>query len=181
MLTLTVPGIEHFDTEKKEFVTIGDFVIELEHSLVSLSKWEEIYEKPFLSNDDKTNEEIFSYIKIMTLTPEVPPEVFERLSKDNLEAINEYLNAKRTATWFNDTPNAPRSREVITAELIYYWMTSFQIPMEPFQHWHLNRLFTLIKVHNLKNAKPKPMGKQEALARQRELNAQRRAKLGSSG
>lgn len=180
MLTVRVLGPEVFDNSKQMFDTEGDVVLDLEHSLVSLSKWESEFEKPFLSTDDKSLNEVIRYIQHMTLTPNVPEEVFHRLSEDNFNAINRYINAKMSATWFNEQPGAPKSREVITAELIYYWMTVFNIPFEC-ENWHLNRLFTLIKVCNLKQAKPKKMSRAEAAARQRELNAQRRSQLGSKG
>jgi hypothetical protein len=180
MLTVTVPGTEMFDETTQEFVTVGDAVLELEHSLVSLSKWEQIYEKPFLGQAEKTTEEVFEYVKCMTLTPEVPEEVFHRLSEENLSAINTYLEAKMTATWFHEAPGAPRTRETVTSELVYFWMITFQIPFEC-QYWHLNRLFTLIRVCNVKNAKPKKMSRSEIAARNRELNARRKAELGTTG
>lgn len=180
MLTIVVPGTEMFDETKQEFVTEGDVTIRLEHSLVSLSKWESIYEKPFLGSNNKTTEEVLEYIKCMTITHNIAPEVYQNLSEGNLEDINSYIEAKMTATWFHDPPGAPASRDVITAELIYYWMITFQIPWEC-EKWHLNRLFTLIRVCNLKQAKPKKMSRSEMAARNRELNAQRRAQLGTSG
>lgn len=181
MLRLIVPGKEMYDEEKQEFTTtVGEFVLELEHSLVSLSKWESIYEKPFLGVEEKTNVEVLGYIRAMILTPNVPEEVFSRLSKENIEAVNTYLNAKMTATWFSEAPGAPKSRDVITSELIYYWLTVFSIPFEV-ETWHLNRLFTLIRICNIKQSKPQKMSRAEAAARQRELNAQRKAQLGSKG
>lgn len=180
MLIIVVPGVEMFDETTQEFVTRDDVTLELEHSLVSLSKWEQIYEKPFLGQGDKTNDEVLGYIKAMTLTPDVPEQVFLKLSEDNITKINEYIDAKMSATWFSEAPGAPQSRDVITSELVYYWMISFQIPFEC-ENWHLNRLFTLIRVCNIKQAKPKKMSRAEIAARNRELNAQRRAQLGSKG
>ena len=180
MLTIVVPGVEYFDEQSREFITKGDVTLELEHSLVSLSKWESIYEKPFLGKGDKTTEEVLGYIKLMTLTPDVPDDVWNKLSEGNITEINNYIEAKMSATWFNEPPGAPKSRDVITAELIYYWMVTFQIPFEC-ETWHLNRLFTLIRVCNIKQAKPQKMSRGEIAARNRELNAQRRAQLGTRG
>lgn len=180
MLTVIVPGEEFFDQEKQEFVTSEELILELEHSLVSLSKWESIYQKPFLTSETKTNQEVFDYVKAMILTGEIPEDLEFRLTQSNIDEINRYIESKQTATWFNDNPNAPRSREVITSELIYYWMIAFNIPFEC-QYWHINRLFTLIKICNLKNAKPTKMNRHEIAARNRELNEQRKRQLGTSG
>jgi hypothetical protein len=179
MLKITVPGLEMFDEERQEFITVDDVALELEHSLVSLSKWESIYEKPFLGKD-KSTEEVLDYIKLMVMTPNVPEEVFTKLSEKNFSEIQKYIDAKMTATWFHESPGAPQSRDIITAELIYYWMIIFQIPFEC-ENWHLNKLFTLIRVCNVKQAKPKKMSRSEIAARNRELNAQRRAQLGTKG
>ena len=180
MLTIRVSGIESFDDSTQEFTTEGGIVLELEHSLVSLSKWESIHEKPFLGKDAKTPEEIISYVKCMILHGEPPAEVFNKLSLRHVDDIRDYIDAKMTATWFNEQPGQPRSREVITSEVIYYWMTVFNIPFEC-ENWHLNRLFTLIRVCNTKQAKPEKMTRAELANRNRELNAQRKAQLGTTG
>ena len=180
MLTIVVPGVELYDEAAEEFITRGDVTLNLEHSLISLSKWESIHEKPFLGKDEKTSEEILSYIECMCMTRNVPEEVFLRLSSINIEDINHYIDKKMTATWFNEPPGAPKTRSVITAELIYYWMVVFQIPFEC-EKWHLNRLFTLIRVCNVKQEKPKKMSRTEVAARNRELNAQRRKQMGTRG
>lgn len=180
MLTIVIPGIEMFDETAEVFVTNGDITLDLEHSLVSLSKWESKYEKPFLGKEEKTTEEVLDYIRLMTLTPNIPPEAYTRLSPENIGAVNAYIEAKMSATWFHDGQGSAPSREVITAELIYYWLITFQIPFEC-QYWHINRLFTLIRVCNVKQSKPKKMSRAEVAARNRELNARRRSELGTSG
>lgn len=180
MLTLQIPiGEEVFDESTRMFVNTETFELSFEHSLVSLSKWESFFEKPFLNKEPKTPEEIFWYIKAMVVTEDVPPEIFLKLSEDNLNEVDAYINAKMTATWFSDT-GAKNSSEIITSEVIYYWMITSNIPWEA-QHWHLNRLFTLIKVCGQKNSPPKKMSRSELAQKQRELNAQRRKQLGSSG
>jgi hypothetical protein len=183
MLTIVVPGPnELYDEETKTFLEDESeaVTLTLEHSLISLSKWESIHEKAFLSNDDKTNAEIVSYVKCMTVTRNVPDEVYKRLSNDNVAAIKDYLDAPMTATWFSDKRRGRGSREVVTSEVIYYWMTALQIPFEV-EKWHLNRLFTLIRVCDLKNSKPKKMSRAESASLQRELNEKRRKELGTSG
>lgn len=185
MLTIIVPPREGFDETKGkygQFVKIGDpYSLKLEHSLVSLSKWESIWEKPFLSKTPMTQEESLSYIECMTLSPNVPPEVFQRLSNQNFVDIREYMDAKRTATFFNENPDKRPSRDVITTELIYYWLASWQIPFHPTETWHFNRLLTLLRIADVKNNNGKKMSKSEVLSRQRALNQQRRAQLHTKG
>ena len=183
MLTVVVALTESFDQERQEFVKQDTFVLELEHSLVSLSKWESKFEKPFLSKTPKTSDEIREYFKMMVLTPDVPPGVFDSLSEENVSEINAYIAAKMTATWFTERQGQGPAREVITAEIIYYWMVAMNIPFEC-QYWHLNRLLTLVRVINIKNKPAKKMSRSEAASRQaqlRDINAQRRQALGSSG
>lgn len=180
MLTIVVSAVESFDDSKQQFVSEGGTTLELEHSLVSLSKWESQHEKPFLGKEEKTAEEVVSYVKAMTLTPNVPAEIFQQLDQEHFEAINAYIESKQSATWFSEAPGAPKSSEVITAELIYYWLTVFNIPFEV-ENWNLNRLFNLIRICNIKSAKPKKMSRNEQAARQRELNAQRKAQMSTRG
>jgi hypothetical protein len=179
MLTIVIPLQEAFNEETSTFEIVSSVSLSFEHSLVSLSKWESNFEKPFLSSKDKTSVELMWYIKAMILDPEFPPEVFDHFTNDIIDQLNAYINAKMTATWFSDSAAAKRSQEVITAEIIYHWMISLGIPFEC-QHWHLNRLLTLIRVCNEKNA-PKKMSAREIALRNRALNEQRKSQLGSKG
>jgi hypothetical protein len=171
--------VEGFDEAANKFVDIEFFALELEHSLVSLSKWESRFEKPFLSDEPKTDDETLSYVVAMTLTPDVPPEVYTKLSAENIRDIQTYISSKMTATRFYGGDNE-KSQEIITAEVIYYWMIALVIPIEC-QHWHLNRLLTLIQVCNRKNAPEKQLSPAEIAQRNRELNAQRKKELGTTG
>lgn len=177
MLTIRVETSEAFDEATNMFVEGQTFDLELEHSLVSLSKWESRFKKPFLSSDDKSPEETLWYIGAMTLTPNIPPEVFLKLSRANMAEINAYVSDKMTATWFTSVDGTP-DHSVVTSEIIYYWMFALNIPKEC-ETWHLNRLLTLVKVINEKNKPPKK--KTRDVSRQSAMNAQRRAQMGSSG
>ena len=180
MLTLTISAIELWDEKKQEFVSTEEQTLRLEHSLVSLSKWESKWNKPFLSTKEKTNAELLDYIKCMTLTPNVPSTTYEYLSRDDIAKVYKYIEAPMTATVFSDEGPSKTSREIVTAELIYYWMIALNIPFEC-QRWHLNRLLTLIKVCNIKNQPPKKRSKREIMSRNAALNAARRKQLNSSG
>lgn len=181
MLLIKVPLTpEGWDEEKMEFVPPVEATLELEHSLVSLSKWESKWCKSFISTNDKTYEETVDYIKCMTITPDVDPKVYDRLSVANVAEINKYISAPMTATTFSKDDNGKKSREIVTSELIYYWMIALNIPVE-FEHWHLNRLLTLIRVCNIKNQPPKKMSKRDIYSRNAALNAARRKKLNSKG
>lgn len=179
MLKLTIRLSDSYNDETEEFV-MEDFVLELEHSLVALSKWESKYEKPFLDSEEKTSEEVMGYIDAMIITPWYPSDILTKLTNAHIAEINRYIDAKMTATWFNEPKNQPKSSEKITSELIYYWMVSYQIPWEA-ENWHLNRLFTLIKIFNVKNSKPEKRTPGEVAASRRALNEARRKKYGTSG
>lgn len=180
MLVITIKGDELFNDETQEFSTVGDVVVTLEHSLLSLSKWESKYNKPFLSPDRKSTEEIFGYIKCMVIDQNLDLDVLRRLSQENVDQIQEYIDSSQSATTFGAMPERRGPGEVITAELIYYWMVAFTIPFET-EKWHLNRLFALIRICNVKNQKPKKMAKHEVAQQYRDLNAKRRAELGTTG
>lgn len=179
MLRITIPETEFYDEAKDEFITYKAQVLQLEHSLVSISKWESHWNKPFLSEKDKTFEELLDYVKCMTITQNVSDDVYRRLTRQNVDEINTYIESPMTATTFSDRKESP-NREIITSEIIYYWMVTFNIPFEC-QKWHLNRLLTLIKVCNIKTNPPKKMGRQELAQRNRELNAARKARLNTKG
>ena len=181
MLQLTIAlSPEGWDEEKEEFVEAKSQTLQLEHSLVSLSKWESKWEKPFFSKTDKTHEEILDYIKFMTITKNVDPDVYTHFSQENIRDINKYIEAPMTATTFSADKAAKNNREIITAELIYYWMIALNIPFEC-QKWHLNRLLTLIRVCNIKNSPPKKMNKRDLASRNAQLNAARRKRLNTKG
>lgn len=180
MLQITIPAVELFDETKGEFVNTKEQTLQLEHSLVSLQKWESKWCKPFLSKRDKTAEELLDYVKCMTITQNVDPDVYSFLTDENLREINSYIEAPMTATTIKEDKNNKGSRETVTAELIYYWMFSLNIPFEC-RKWHLNQLITLVKVCSIKNQPPKKMSKQEIMSRNAALNAARRKKLNSKG
>lgn len=179
MLQLTIPGSEMFNESTNEFYTTKDTVLQLEHSLVSLSKWESKWNIPFLGKTEKTIEQTIDYIRCMTITQNVNPIVYACLTNENIEAINNYIDLPMTATTFSDIHSSP-NREIVTSELIYYWMIALNIPMEC-QKWHLNRLLTLIRVCNVKNTPPKKMSRGDIMRRNAALNAARRKKYNTKG
>jgi hypothetical protein len=187
MLRIHIPDIEYYDDEKEEFGQFHAQDITLEHSLVSLSKWESKWHKPYLEDNEKTKEEALDYIRCMTLTQNVNPEIYNYLPQEIIDQIVEYIEDPMTATWFGQRAKKPqkmavrgrRHTEILTSEVLYYYMIQLQIPFEC-QKWHLNRLLTLIRVCSEKN-NPKKMSRQDQMAQQRLLNAQRRAKMHSKG
>lgn len=180
MLTIIIKGEEVFDEKTNTFSYLDDTTIEFEHSLLSVSKWESKYQVPFLSSAEKTGEEIFGYIKAMVITPNLDLDVLYRLSDENIATIQGYIDSKESATTFGRMPEHRGPGEVITSELIYFWMVSFNIPFEC-ETWHINRLFSLIRICNIKNSKPKKMSRNELAQRNAAINAERKKKLGTSG
>lgn len=182
MLEIVVPKTEMFDEISECFIEIPECTLRLEHSLLSISKWESRWHKPFIvrSKEDRhTNDEMLDYIRCMSLDKNVPPEVFLNLTPTNLLAINNYIDNPMTATTVNDGPGSPMRREIITSELIYYWMVALGIPFEC-EKWHVNRLIMLIKVCSAKN-NPKKMSQKAIMAQNRQLNEARKKALGTKG
>jgi hypothetical protein len=180
MLNIIIKGTELFDESTNSFITTEDVVLELEHSLLAMSKWESKFLKPFLTNSDKTSEEILWYIRCMVITNNFNENSILGISQENIIEINEYINSPQSATTFGKMPESRGRGEIITSELVYYWMIAFNIPFSC-ESWHINRLFSLIRICNIKNAPQKKMGRNELAARNRELNAQRKAQFNTSG
>lgn len=181
MLTITIPASEYYDVKENKFVSLGkEQKLNLEHSLVSISKWESKWHVPFLSESQRTLEQSIDYVRCMTLTQNVDPKVYNFLTNDNFTQINEYIADPMTASTVTERGNKRGPREVITSELIYYWMIACEVPMEC-QKWHLNRLLMLIRICNAKNQPAKKMSKNDIMRRNSSLNAARRKASGSKG
>lgn len=180
MLSITIPSVELFDETNNMFINSKEQQLQLEHSLVSLSKWESKWCVPFLTKRNKTNTQTIDYVRCMTITQNVDPNVYLMINQRIVDEITEYIGAPMTATTFAKENNPSNNKEVITAELIYYWMITFNIPFEC-QKWHLNRLLTLINVCNIKNQPVKKTSKRDLAARNRALNESRKAQLNTKG
>lgn len=184
MLHIQVPATEFFDEDTQEFFEIKGQTLVMEHSLISISKWEAKWKKPYFSDkkDDKTPEEVFDYLRCMTVSPQkVDPAVYKSLSKENIQQITDYINDPMTATTITEYSRPGHKRQVVTSELIYYWMVAQNIPTE-YEKWHINRLLTLIRICSIKNdPNPKKMRKSDIARQNHALNAARRAKYGTKG
>ena len=180
MLRITIPETEYYDERTQTFITTKQQTLSLEHSLVSISKWEARWKKPFLSKDQKTIEETVDYIRCMTLTQNVDPNAYMAINNDIVQQVSEYIDDPMTATWINEDNKRGGGRKVVTSEVIYYWMVALNIPPE-YQKWHLNRLLTLIRVCNAENSPKKKMSNKDLLAQNRSLNAARRKSMNSKG
>ena len=179
MLTITICASDMWNDGLNEFVSIPETILHLEHSLVAISKWESKWKKPFLVRDSKTVEETLDYVRCMTLDENVNPIIYRLISQDHLNEISEYIDDPMSATWFSKDDSKP-SREIVTSELIYYWMCASQIPFEC-QYWHLNRLMALIRICSIKNQPSKKMGRKDIYNQNAALNRARRAKSRSKG
>jgi hypothetical protein len=171
MLVLSLPAIDDFEAAE----------LRLEHSLVSLSKWESLHKKSFYNTIEKTPEEFLSYLSFMVLDENPPANYQDRFTPEHLVEVSTYINDPQTATTFREDPNEKKSREVITSEMIYYWLVAFNINFQPVETWHLNRLMTLVRICGIKQTKPKKMTAKQQLAQNRSLNEQRRRQLGTNG
>lgn len=192
MLLLELTPVECFDERNDVFyyaypwdktkpVTADQiFKIQLEHSLLSLSRWEEKWKVPFLVKEpEKSIEQVLDYIRFMTLTKNVPSGVYNSFTQDQVDKIVSYIEDPHTATWFSERggQNAPGGKErIITAEIIYYWMIANNIPWDPCERWHLNKLLTLIRVCSIENTPKKKQSKAEIANEYRQIKAARRAK-----
>lgn len=179
MLTLNVVAREFFDDQTQTFINIPGQTICLEHSLISLYRWESIWQKPYLSKTPKSKMEALDYIRCMSVNREITLETVMSLTDEQIRQINTYIESPMTATTFA-RDNTPPGRQIITAEVIYWQMIDNQIPFSC-EKWHLNRLFTLIRVCSIKNQKPKKMGRKELISRNTQLNQARRAQMNSKG
>lgn len=187
MLKITIPGVEQYDPVQNLFYTTKETTLVLEHSLVSISKWESKWKIPFLNNKGMTRLQLQDYVKCMTISQNVDPLVYNALTKENYEEIMKYLEDPMSATTINEKnlpKGAPggggRRGQTVTSELIYYWMTALNIPFEC-QKWHLNRLMMLIRVASIEQQPPKQMSKRDIMSQNKALNAARRAKMHSKG
>lgn len=180
MLQLKIKGTELFDERTNRRIRTKDTTLQLEHSLVSLSKWESKWKVPFLGNTNLTTEMSVDYVRVMTITQNVDPNIYNFLTQENLDEVKKYIDDPMTATTFHNK-GRPNNHSITTAEIIYYWMVALQIPFDPCQKWHLNRLLTLIRVCDEKSQKPKKMSRGAAMRRQRSLNEARKAKYNTHG
>lgn len=180
MLTIVIPAKEQWDETNQRFIYSKETVLQLEHSLISLSKWETKWWTPFLTKKEKTFEETISYIECMTINKNIDPTVYNCLTVDNIKEIHNYIYSPMTATKVPTDKKASGNKDVLTSELLYYWMIQLNIPFEC-EKWHLNRLIALIDICNFKNQPAKKMSQREIMSRNSALNAERRKKLNTKG
>lgn len=178
MLELTIDDTSLWDPKTERFYDLKGQTLVLEHSLVSLSKWEEKWHKPFFTSNALTNEEIIDYIRCMTVNRNVDPLVYNCLTDAQFKAIEEYIADQHTATWFSNSAKEHGPKTIITAERIYHLMFAYGIDKDC-EKWHLNRLLTQIRVEYEESKPKKKQSKRELADHHRALNAARRkAKAG---
>ena len=180
MLQIRLERQEFFSEADEKFIVVPETIVCMEHSLVCISKWESKWHKPFLNKDAKTPEELMDYFRCMIVRPTPDDKIVGALFDFHLAEIMAYIEDSMTATWFNEKENKKFGREIVTSEVIYYWMTALNIPFEC-EKWHLNRLLTLVRICNIKNQPPKKMGKKGTMQSNKALNAARRGRMGSKG
>lgn len=181
MLQITISPGELWDEANNEFIVSSKSeTIQLEHSLLSLSKWEARWCVPFLSKTERTREELNDYVRCMTIAHNLDPSIYSFLTDSNIREITEYINAPMTATTLPPEKKGQLMREQITSELIYYWMVALGIPFEC-QKWHLNRLITLIRVCDKKNQAPNKRSTNEIMRSNAALNAARKKAWNTRG
>ena len=171
MLRIIVPGSEYYDEEKNEFIYRKDQELQMEHSLISISKWEAKWKIAYNKDRKKSPEEILDYFRCMTIN-RVDPDVYERLTEQNINDIISYMNDPMTACYF-DNDNSSKSKDVMTSEMIYYYMIVLGIPFEC-EKWHFNKLLALIEVCSIKNKPEKTMSRADLLRKNARLNAARK-------
>lgn len=181
MLQITIPAVELWDERTEKFVSRKEQTLQLEHSLVSLSKWESKWRKAFLGKAEKTDEEVRDYVRCMTITQNVDPDVYNYLTQDNFRQINDYIQDPMTATTFPENKQGKSNRQIVTAEVIYHWMISLQMPIDICQKWHLNRLLTQIRTCNVLSQPPKKRSKRDIMSQNAALNAARKQQLNTRG
>lgn len=181
--TIIIPGDQLWDPVNNRFLKKSDVRIVVEHSLLSVSKWEQKWKVNFIGNKDLTTEQFLDYIRCMCITPNIDPEIFQKLPMSTIEEITNYIADPMTATTITEPPGKQQKSKykILTNEVIYYWMTALQIPFDPCERWHLNRLLVLIKIASIEQQPDKKMSKADAMRQQRSLNAARRARFGTKG
>lgn len=179
MLKITIPRSEQWDSVNNQFLYFDEETITLEHSLISVSKWESKWKKPFLDKNAKSHGEMIDYVRCMTITPNVDPAVYNGITDNEVQQVVDYIDDPMTATWFPEYKGR-RNSEIITAEVIYYWMIAMGIPFEC-QKWHLNKLLTLIRVCSAKSDGGKKLGRNEIMQQNAALNKARRIRANSKG
>lgn len=181
MLTLEIGGEEYYDEKQNLFITSKKYKLQLEHSLLSISRWESKWEVAFLSDKEKTREQSIDYIRCMTVRGANDPDVYNYITPEHIELVNDYIGAKMTATTITKRGPKRGGKKIITSEVVYFWMTQYGIPFDPCEKWHFSRLLMLIEVASAESGPQQKMSMKERLAQNRAINNARKAKLNTRG